>query len=183
MINERVEFEQSADGLFRGALQAHQDAHLVEKLRAAGLDLNRKLAPAYPAEDFYRWVRIAACHLFPGMDEEKACREVGRLAVIRGLKSTMLGRAALTAMQLLGVRRSLKRIGSTFKSGNNYVEARVTELSPTSMEIQLGPLVGPAAYFEGVLDEGPRQMGALDVRVTRARTEGEHIVWRVEWAE
>lgn len=183
MQAERVEFEQVADGLLKGALEVHLDPQLTEKLRAAGLDLSKKFAPAYPAAQFYPWLIIAARHRFPKLSEEEACREVGRLAVIVGMKSTFLGRAALTAMQLLGVRRSLKRIGSSFKHGNNYIEAKVVELGLTSMEVQLGPLVGPASYYEGVLEEGPKQMGARSVQVTRVRTEGEHIAWRVDWTE
>ena len=113
---------------------------MVEKLRVAGLDLNRKLAPAFPAADFYRWLVLAARHKYPKLSEVEACREVGRLAVVRGMKATLLGNAALKAMQLLGVRRSLKRIGNSFKHGNNYIEAKVTELGLTSIEIQLGPV-------------------------------------------
>ena len=141
------------------------------------------MAPAYPAAEFYGWLLITARHRYPQLSEEEACREVGRLAVVVGMGSTFLGRAALTAMKLLGVRRSLKRIGSSFKHGNNYIDAKVVELGPTSMEIQLGPLVGPASYYEGVLDEGPRQVGALTVSLSRLRTEGEHITWRVDWTE
>lgn len=183
MQHERVEFEQTVDGLLKGAMEAHLDPKLVEKLRLAGLDFSKKLPPAVPAADFYRWVVIAGCHRFPELNEVEACREVGKLAVIRGMKSTMLGGALIKAMQLLGVRRSLKRIGVSFKNGNNYVEAKVAELGPTSMEIQLGPLVGPPSYYEGVLVEGPTLLGAKEVQLTQLRTEGEHIVWRLDWKE
>lgn len=183
MSQERVEFQQVADGLLIGAMEALNDPPLVEKLRAAGLDLRRKLAPAFPAADFHRWLIIAARHKYPDLSEEEACREVGRLSVVRGMESTMLGTAVLKGMQLLGVRRSLKRIGWAFKNGNNYIEAAVVELSPVSMEIKLGPLVGPVTYYEGVLDQGPKMMGAKTVELTRLRTEGEHMVWRLDWTE
>lgn len=183
MSNERVEFEQTADGLFRGALQAREDSALVEKLRAAGLDVQKKLAPAYPAADFYRWVRIAATHRFPALSEDDACREVGKLAVTRGLQATLIGVALLKGMQLLGVRRSLSRIGRAFRNGNNYIEATVNEVGPTRVEIRIGPVVGPPGYYEGVLEQGPLLIGAKDVQVERVRTEGEHIVWHVEWTE
>ncbi|MBX5481218.1 MAG: DUF2378 family protein [Myxococcaceae bacterium] len=123
-------------------------------------------------------MKIAARQRFPELSEEEECREVGR-----GLNSTLLGKAVLTAMQLLGVRRSLQRIGTTFRQGNNYIQATVKVLAPTSIEVELGPLVGPSAYFEGVLEEGPRQMGAKTMQVTRTRTTGEHITWRVDWTE
>ncbi|MDP2270380.1 MAG: DUF2378 family protein [Archangium sp.] len=183
MGHERVEFEQVADGLLKGAMEALSDPPLVEKLRVAGLDLNRKLAPAYPAVEFYRWMVIAARHRYPQLSEAEACREVGRLAVIRGMTSTLLGSAALHAMKMLGVRRSLKRIGSSLKHGNNYIDAKVAELGPTSMEIQLGPLVGPPSYYEGVLEEGSRILGGKEVQVTRVRSEGEHVAWQVDWKE
>lgn len=183
MNKERVEFEQSAEGLFKGALKAHEDPALVVKLREAGLDLSKKLKPAFPAEDFYRWVKLVAAHQFPQLDEVEACREIGKAAVIRGLRSTLLGSAVLKALQLLGVRRALLKIGWTFKNGNNYIEAKVTELSPTSLDIQLGPLVGPPSYFEGILEEGPRQLGAKTVSVTQSKVEGETITFRVDWTE
>lgn len=183
MTSKQLEFEQSADGLFKGALQAHDDPRLVAALRAAGFDLEQKLAPAYPAEDFYQWLRIAARVRFPELDEDEGCREIGKLAVIRGMGSTLLGRAVMKAMQLLGVRRALLRIGRSMRNGNNYLEAQARELSPTSVEITLGPLVGPPTYYEGVLEEGPRQLGARDVRVSRSGGEGQQFTWRVDWTE
>lgn len=183
MPHERVEFEQTIDGLLKGALESDKDPALVEKLRAAGLDLTKKLQPAYAAADFFRWASIAAKHRYPELTEEQALCEAGRLAVRRGLESTFLGRAVLKAAQLLGVRRSLKRFGATMKNGNNYIEGEVAELSPNSLEIKLGPLVGPPSYYEGVLEESPRILGGKDIQVTRVRTEGEHIVWRVDWKD
>lgn len=180
---ERIEFEQAADGLFRGALDAYSDPALVQKLNAHGLDLTRKLQPAYPAADFYRWVRIAAEHRFPDVSGTEAVREVGKLAVRRGLQSTVIGRAVLVSLKLLGIRRALLRIGRSFRSGNNYIEASVEELGPTALSIRLGPLVGPKEYFEGVLEEGPRVLGAKTSRVQALRVEGEHHVFRVDWTE
>jgi uncharacterized protein (TIGR02265 family) len=183
MSAERVEFEQVIEGLLTGAMEALKDPPLVEKLRAAGLDLTRKLRPAYPAAQFFGWVTIAAKHRYPDVGEEEAMRELGRLSVRRGLDSTFIGRAVLKGAQLLGVRRALKRFGAMMKNGNNYIEGEVTELSPTSLEIKLGPLVGPKGYYEGVLEESPRILGAKDIQITRVRTEGEHQVWRVDWKD
>ena len=183
MSTDRVEFEQVADGLLKGALEAHLDAPLVEKLRAAGIDLNKKLPPAFPAADFHRWLLVIARHRFPNLSDDEAFREFGRLAVTRGMQSTFLGRAVLTALQLLGVRRSLKRLGPSFRNGNNYIEAKVAELGPMSMEIQLGPLVVLPSYYEGVLETGALLIGARTVQLTRLRTEGEHHTWRLDWTE
>lgn len=183
MSSERVEFEQVIDGLLIGAMEALKDPPLLEKLRAAGLDLTRRLQPAYPAAQFFGWMSIAARHRYPEQSEEEALREIGRLAVRRGLEATLLGRAVLTGAKLLGVRRALKRIGSMFKNGNNYIDGKTTELGPNSLEIQLGPIVGPSGYYEGVLEEAPRILGGTDIQVTRLRNEGEHIVWRVDWKD
>ena len=183
MPSERIEFQQVIEGLLGGALEADKDPALIEKLRAAGLDLTKKLQPAYPAAEFFRWATLAARHRYPDVSEEEAVRELGRLAVRRGLEATFLGRAVLKAAQLLGVRRSLKRLGGTMKNGNNYIDGEVTELTPNSLEIKLGPLVGPASYYEGILDEAPKILGARENQVTRVRTEGEHQVWRVDWKD
>lgn len=183
MSQERVEFEQVIDGLMTGAMEALKDPPLVEKLRAAGLDLTKKLKPAYPAFEFFGWLSIAARHRYPTLSDEAAVRELGRLAVRRGLQATFLGRAVLTAARLLGARRSLKRLGTSFKNGNNYIEAKVTELGPTSLEIQLGPLVGPRSYYEGILEECPVMFDAREIQLSLLRTEGEHLTWRLDWKE
>ncbi len=182
MPQERFEFGQTLDGLIIGALEARSDAQLVEKLRHAGLDLTN-LQPAYPAAVFFKFVSVAAKHKFSEVAEEEAMREIGRLAVRRGLEATFLGRAVLQAARLLGVRRSLKRFGSVMKNGNNYIEGKVTELGPNALEMELGPLVGPRSYYEGVLEECPRILGARDISVTRVRDEGEHAVWHVKWVD
>lgn len=48
MNHERVEFEQVADGLLKGALEAHLDPKRVEKLRAAGPISRRSWRPRTP---------------------------------------------------------------------------------------------------------------------------------------
>lgn len=180
---DRLEFEQTVDGIFRGALGAFGDPSLVEALKAAGLDLTRKLAPAYRPEDVYLWMRVAARHAFPALSEEEGCRRVGQLSVERGMRSTLHGRAVLHFLKLVGVRRSLLVLQSAFRHGNNYIEAKATDVGERAMEVHLGPLVGPVTYFEGVLEAGPKQMGAREVQVTRLRTEGEFVTFRVEWTE
>lgn len=181
MPEERIEFGQVLDGLFLGAMEGLKDPALVEKLRAGGLDLNGKLALAYPAATFFRFAAIAANHRYPSLDETEAMRELGRLAVRRGMESTLMGRAVLKAAQLLGVRRALKRVGRMMKNGNNYIEGMANELSPTSMEVQLGPLVGPKSYYEGILEESAVILGGKNVKLVHLRNEGEHVLWRIDW--
>ena len=183
MAQERFEFRQTIEGLLLGAFEARGDAELLSKLRNEGLDLTANLQPAYPAAVFFRFVGVAARHRFPDQPEVDAMREVGRLAVRRGLEATLLGRAVLQAAKLLGVRRAMKRFGTVMKNGNNYIDGKVTELSPNALELELGPLVGPRSYYEGVLEECPRMLGAHDIVVTHLRDDGEHACWRVEWKD
>ena len=91
--------------------------------------------------------------------------------------------AVVKALKLLGIRRSLHKIGWTFKNGNNYIGATVKELGPTALEIQLGPLVGPAGYYEGIRETGPRLLGAKTATVKEVAREGEHVTWHVAWTE
>lgn len=183
MVAERLEFEQTVEGYFRGAMEALSDPALLELLKAEGLDLTKKMKPAYPAAEFFRWVRVATRHKYADLSEEEAFREGGRVAVRRGLQSTVLGRAVLVSLKLLGVRRSLLKIGRSFRNGNNYIEASVEELGPTSVAVKLGPLVGPVAYYEGILETGPLLLGAKTCTVRVTDTQGEHHVFLVDWTE
>ncbi len=116
MTKERFEYSQTIDGTFRGALGAERDQALLSTLLHAGLDLSR-LAPAYPAANFYGWMRLAARHRWPDLPEEEGCRRIGRLCVERGLASTTLGRGVLQFIRILGPRPALLRLGSFFRIG------------------------------------------------------------------
>ena len=110
MTQQRFEYSQTVDGTFRGALGADRDAGLNRVLLQAGLDLSR-IAPAYPAADFYRWMRLAARHRWPDLPEAEGCRLIGRLCIERGLASTTLGRGVLQFIRILGPRPAFLRNG------------------------------------------------------------------------
>lgn len=152
-------------------------------LRDAGLDLQAKLKPAYPAEDFFRWIKLAAAHLHPTLSERDAAKKIAEAAVHKGLQATLLGRALLAMMKAIGVRRALLQIGRSFKHGNNYVDATVTEKGPTAMEIRFNTVMDTPGYFEGILESGARLLHARNVRVTELAAEGEALSFRIEWTD
>jgi uncharacterized protein (TIGR02265 family) len=95
----------------------------------------------------------------------------------------VLGRAVLQFIRILGPRRALLHVGTAFRNGNNYLQATTRELSSTAVEVELGPLVGPTGYFEGILEAGPALLGAREVRVVQRGRAGEHVTFRVDWKE
>ncbi len=182
-MQNRLEFEQSVDGLFYGAIDALSRPQLKERLRTAGLDLDGRLAPAYPAEQFYRWVKIAAAELHPELSEDEACNRIGRLAVEKGLESTVLGRALLVVLKMYGTRRSMQRITKSFRNGNNYIEVTVNELAPTRLELIFNTVMETPGYFHGVLEAGLVTLGAKEPRVERRPQDGESCTYLLEWRE
>jgi uncharacterized protein (TIGR02265 family) len=87
----------------------------VAKLKVAGLDLNRPVMPGYPADDFQRWVRLAAAHIDPHLPLEEAVKLLGRRSV-PGLEDTLIGRALSSGLKLIGLRRVMERVQRIFRN-------------------------------------------------------------------
>lgn len=180
-MQNRLEFEQAVEGLFFGALRAHEHPGLKNRLRAAGLDLDHRLAPAYPAEDFYRWVRLSASELFPEVTEDEGCKRIGRLAVERGLESTVLGRALLVVLKMVGIRRTFERLNRSFRNGNNYIEVETIDRGPTALDLRFNTVMGTPGYFEGILEAGMDLFQVSSYRIERRPHEGEGCTFMLRW--
>ncbi len=65
-MTQRLVFDSSVDALFVKRLGPRLGGEGRAKLREAGLDLNQKLLPAYPAEKVASWIDLAVPHAYPG---------------------------------------------------------------------------------------------------------------------
>lgn len=179
MSDERLWFDQAIEGLWLRALGGRVTPALRASLKDAGLDLDR-LLPGYPAATVARCVKLTAAALFPGQPEDDALREVGRL-FLTGYQQTLIGRAVLQVLKLIGPRRSLQRMQTNFRSVN-YVKTRFTELGPTRAEVWFNHVDGMPAYFAGIIEQGGVLSGAKAVTVTWQEKDGGGA-FLVEWTQ
>jgi uncharacterized protein (TIGR02265 family) len=175
-----VVFEHTVEGLFRGVLRERLSALGRRELREAGVDLSRPLLPAYDYPTWRRCLEIAAADVYPTRSRPEAWRQLGR-DVVNGMVGTVLGRAMVSVARLLGPLRSLRRLNTTLRSADNYVEARLTELSPTCCEVWINEVMDQPTYYQGVLEASVALTGARDIQVRVLDREGRGARLRVEW--
>ncbi len=182
-MSEPVEpsvYGQAVDGLIRG-IRARLTPALTEELRTLGLDLTRPLLPLYPQKTWFAVLHAAARHGWPGVGEDQALFELGR-AVFHGFSLTMVGRAILKMLVLLGPRRSLGRLRASFRTADTYTESTLVERSPTEHEVWLNQPTFNPNYVRGIL------MGMLEVtragspQVTVLGRDERGVTYLVRWS-
>lgn len=177
-MEERLWFDAAIEGLWRKALGPRITPQLRAAMRAEGIDLD-KLLPGYPAPVVARCIALTAATLFPGRPPDDAQREIGRLFLL-GYEQTLIGRAVIQVLKLIGPRRSLERMQTNFRSVN-YVKTKFTALGPTRAEVWFNEVDGIPGYFAGIIEQGGAFAGAKDVTVTWAARDG-GCAFSVAWA-
>ena len=176
---DEVVFGHTVEGLLV-ALDGHLDAPLRAKLKDAGLDLERKLAPAYPKAQWYQCLRLAAEALFPDLPLSKAHWHLGE-RFITAYFSTSMGRALQAVLKILGPARTLERTTRNMASGSNFVQVEVERLGPTDYRLKVND-AGIHPEFFGALCH----FGTLTTGVKGLSTEVEThappaATYRIRW--
>lgn len=175
----KVVFNHTIEAMFSRALGPQLTPHGRRKLKEIGVDLD-KLLPAYPFDTWMAALRIAAADAFPTRSQDEAMFRMGEL-LIEGYRTTIMDNAVLGMIRVLGPKRTLKRTAQNFRSGNNYTEARLTELGPTSFELWMNE-VGPYPRFTaGIIFAGLRAAGAESVEVNARAHDGHACTYLISW--
>lgn len=178
-MSERLFFAHTVEANFLRAFPPTAAARA--RYAAAGLDLSRPLLPAYPYDVWRRCLAIQREEYFPGLEPEVAGRRQGARYVASYFE-TMLGRALLALLRLIGPARVLARMSANFRSGNNFSAVSVSFPAERTARLEVNDVFAESpAYVVGMLEEGMRLAGtAIDVRVVE--THGDAAVLEVRWA-
>jgi uncharacterized protein (TIGR02265 family) len=182
MKTERLVFDQTVEGLFVRALGSRITPALKLQLKQAGLDLDKRLLPAYPVEVWERCVGIAAKSLHPDQPESEAFRLMGEQH-IQGYSETMLGRALFGVARLLNPRRRLARVRQNFRAGNNYQEALITEVGPGEVDMWLNERGMLRHFKHGIVLGSARCAGDLNMKADLRHFDDEGVTFRITWTE
>ena len=179
-MSDKVVFDHTIEGLFIRGLGSRLSPRARQRLKEAGVDVDKRLLPAYPFNTWMTSLRIAAEELHPGEPLDQAMRKVGE-AFIHGYRETLLGRAVLGVMSVLGPQRTLKRATQNFRSGNNYTEATVSDVSPGCADLWMNE-VGPYPTFTaGIISAALTAAGSTPTVEVRGH-DGHACTFRVTWA-
>ncbi|MBK7862413.1 MAG: DUF2378 family protein [Archangiaceae bacterium] len=180
-MSERLWFQQAIEGLFVRGVGEAMTPTLRARLVALGID-TAALRPGYDADVVTRAIRLTAAELFPGRSEGEALREMGAL-FMRGYVETLLGKAMIQLMRVVGPRRSLERMQRNFRTGSNYIETRFTSLGQGKVELWFNDVSDIPDYFAGVMIAGDQMANAPNIRVSFTRGGAASCTFLVEWDE
>ncbi|RYZ36495.1 MAG: DUF2378 family protein [Myxococcaceae bacterium] len=179
---EKLVFEHTLEGLFIRGLAGQLTPELRGRLRTVGVDLDRKLQPAYGFDTWCSAVHVSARLLHADLPDEVALARLGE-RMVDGYRATLLGRALFGVLQLMGPRRGVSRAQQMFRSGNNYTQTRMTDLSPTSLELWMNEAGFIRFFTQGALLAGLRATGAAEPRVDVHDFTAEDVTYRVSWKD
>ncbi len=174
-------FSQTVDGLLRAL--GPLDAAATARFQALGVDPQRPLLPAYPVEQWLEVMRLGAEIHAPGQPFEEALHSLGR-HFVDGYGTTMIGKALLIGMRILGPKRTLERLARQLATGSTFFETRVAQFAPEEWSLWINRVTWPAWYF-GLIERGLEHAGAKDVRVSLLTHDGPGLgaTMLVKWSE
>lgn len=178
---EPLWFSNVVEAIFVRGLGDQLTPRLHKELLELGIDVDR-LQPAYPITVMKRALQMATQRLFPSEAEDEALRQLGALSM-RGYAQTLIGQAVVEILKIIGVRRSLLRMHTNLRSGNNYLETSSQVVSPTCVELSLSDASGIPSFYRGIFEEGGRMAHAKNLRITSVPAQAPRHTFRVEWDE
>ena len=177
---EEVIFAGAVEGLFLKGLGHRVTPELLTQLKAVGLDLTRKLLPAYPRTVWNAAIPLAAAHVWPRLDVAAAHVLLGR-AIIDGFKETLLGKALAGMAKVLGTMRTLGRMRQNLRTGGNYNETTLTPEGPTVVRFWINePFLHPG-YVQGLVQGSLEICEAKNGKVEVLSVDEMGATYRVSW--
>lgn len=160
-MQEYLVFSQTIEGFLR-ALGSLNDQDRAA-LKQCGIDPDKALRPAYPLEEFLAALDWAGQRLAPNEPSIEQHRLLGR-RFMDAYKQTLIGRAMVAGMAIIGPWRTLQRLTHNFRTGNNFSETSLERVGPTEARLWCNRTSRPGWYL-GIIGRGLEQAGAKDVQV------------------
>jgi uncharacterized protein (TIGR02265 family) len=190
VAEEPVIFSTVAEGA-RKAFGARLTPALLAKLKAVGFDLDSRQV-AYPLVPFLDAITVLADELFPNQPRPEQLRLVGRV-FISGYRATTIGYAVLTMARVIGLKRTLLRMGRNLQTTGNYLEVDTEDVGPTEVVVrtrvrpQFRAVVSPSSlgiingYRVGVFEGTFQELGARGEVTMDGSAERPEVAFRLRW--
>jgi uncharacterized protein (TIGR02265 family) len=177
---EKLVFEHAFDGLLSRAIAHRMTPQLALRIGKAGVQLQKKLLPAYPLPVWEACVEACAEEVFPGLTPNDAYFQLGRL-FIDGYRQTLIGGAVLAMVRVVGPKRALQRATRSFRSADNYTDAKVEAISEKTMDLWVNEAGNHPTFTQGIL-AAALELTAPNVRVELRSIDGRSCVYRCSWS-
>jgi uncharacterized protein (TIGR02265 family) len=180
MTERQLVFDNAVEGLFIHGLKGRLTPALKGKLRDLGVDLDRKLLPAYERAVWAKALQVTADELFAGLPVEHAAREMGYL-VARGWDATMVGKAMIAFARVVGPKRTLERLTRSLGAANTYVRAELVCYGEKEFELRCGGLDFSPHFMGGIVEGSLQLVRAQEPKVALLSSQGEKAVFQLSW--
>lgn len=183
-LEQRLVYVQVVEGLLQHGLHGKVSPRLKQRLRQAGIDLDRPLLPAYPVPLWMHCLSVIVDETYPGIPREEAFRMLAE-AHVQGYGRTVIGRAVYGVMRLLGPRRMVQRLPQTLRATDNYTEVELVERGPTAYEMRMNSAMDSPGYVEALFEAMLRVGGAESPKVTKTHVDPAvpSTTFLLTWAE
>jgi uncharacterized protein (TIGR02265 family) len=181
-MTEKLVFDQAVDGLFLRGHGPRLTPAFKAELRTLGIDLDKKLLPAYPLAKINAATEIMRRHLYAHIaDDHSAYRAMGE-AVLDGYFDTVLGRAMANVLRVIGFRKAIERMPRNLASGNNYQQVSLNWLAPNQVEMAVAEAMPHPALNLGVFDRAfTHWFKAPGFHVSVARAHAPGATYLMKW--
>lgn len=178
MPDEALVFGPTFEALAR-ALGARLTASLRAEFRALGVDFDHALLPAYPFTTWVKAMDLASQTVLPNAPENERHTAMGR-RMVDSYGETLVGRALLTAIRVIGTRRTLERMARNLRTANNYTETKLTP-GPDGSTVLWCSRVASTAFYCGMLQRALEVSGGRDVVVEAASQDETGATFSIRW--
>ncbi len=162
LMADHVVFSSTFEALVR-ALGPKLDESGKARFKAIGVDFDARLLPAYTQETWLSAMQIGSDLLMPGESKEAQYYNLGH-RIVASFAETMVGRALVAMMRVIGPRRALGRMTRNLRAANNFTETSFAMLDDGRCAVTCSPIVS-TEFFRGLFTGSVEAAGGSDVRV------------------
>ena len=177
---EALVFSSTFDALAR-ALGSRLTVESKARFKALGVNYDApELLPAYPFETWVKAMDLGAELVMPNASQEARHEAMGR-RMVDSYGETLVGKALLTAMRVIGPRRTLERMARNLRTANNYTETKVT-VAPDGAYHLWCSKVASTSFYRGMLQRGVEVAGGKSVTVTPLAHDETGATFSISWS-
>jgi uncharacterized protein (TIGR02265 family) len=179
---EQLVYENAVEGLFIKAFGKQLTPALKAAIKEVGIDLSQPLKTQYPGVVVNQATALLRKHLFGReSDDEKAYFLIGS-GTLDGYFDTVLGRAMVSVLRIVGYERIIDRLPRQMASGSNYQFVEVKRVKPGEATVSCSDYQPHPALNLGVLTRAfTHYFPAPGFRMTIAEVLPERALYKLTW--
>ena len=179
---EKLVYENAVEGLFIKGFGKQLSPTLKAAMKEVGIDVDAPLKTSYPGDIVNRCTQLLREHVFRHeSDDAKAYAALGS-KTLDGYFDTLLGRAMVGVLRVVGYERIIDRLPRQMASGSNYQFVEVKRVKPGEAEVSCSDYQPHPAINLGVLTRAfTHYFPAPDFKMEILRVEPARCLYRMTW--